>query len=151
MIRRLRARLAEDSERGAVTTLEVVLLAPAVMAIFGLMLFGGRYALANSSIEQASNAAARAASSAETESQARDAASQIADTTLANQGLNCASTDVNVDTSAFALPPGHIGTVDVSVTCVLNLSDLVWIPVGPSLTLEHEAQSVLDAYRPRGG
>lgn len=151
MIRRLRARLADDHERGAVTTMEVVLLAPVIMAILGLMIFAGRYALASSSVEQAANAAARAASLAENDVQARDAASDIASITLVNQGLTCASTTVSADTSSFALPPGHVGTVDVSVTCVLNLTDLVWIPVGPSLTLEHEAQSVLDAYRPRGG
>lgn len=146
--RRLRGT---DPERGAATSLEMVVLAPVMMAVLALLLFAGRYAMATTAVEQAANASARAASITRTQTQATTEALNTATTTLANNDLTCAGTDVAVDSADFALPPGSIGTVGVTVTCTLNVSDLVWIPLPSTVTISHQAQSVLDTHRSAGG
>ncbi len=133
-------------ERGSMS-LEMAIMAPAVVAIIGLIIFGGRYALATQTVNAAAASAARAASIERSAGDARSSAASNAAATLSNEGLQCASTQVAVDTSGFATAVGQASTVRATVTCVVDMAGLVGMP--GTLTLTAAATSPLDMYRER--
>lgn len=148
MSARLRT-LLERSERGSMT-IEIIAWAPVLALIIGLMILGGRMTLANGSVDQAANAAARAASLARTAEEAQASAQSAAETTLTNAELPCISTAVEVDTADLALPVGTTGTVSVTITCEVYLADLGMPGVPGVYTMTGTGESVLDTYRVRG-
>ena len=77
-----------------------------------------------------------------------DAATSAA-ATLANQQLQCATTLVLVDTSGFAKPVGTPAAVTVTVTCVVNLSDVAIPGLPGTLPITATMTSPLDTYRGR--
>lgn len=133
-------------ERGS-AALEMAVVAPALLGIIALMIFGGRYALATQTVNAAAAAAARAASIERTAGTAKSSAAATAAATLSNQDLRCVSTQVDVDTSGFATEVGQAAMVEVSVTCAVSMAGLVGMP--GSLTLSATASSPLDIYRER--
>jgi Flp pilus assembly protein TadG len=134
---------------GGSASLEVVLLTPALVALLTLLVVGGRVALAGTSVEQAADEAARSASIARTAGGARKEAEAGALRALAEQDLRCASVDVAVDTSGFAVPVGTPARVSATVTCLVRLSDLA-VPGFPgSRIVTASAVSPLDTYRER--
>jgi Flp pilus assembly protein TadG len=143
MMRRVRR-----GERGS-AAVEVALLVPALGALVLLVVFGGRVALARQSVQTAATDAARAASIARTADDARTQATRIAQATLANQGLRCATTSVDVDTSGFNRPPGTPATATVTVTCEVLTADLA-LPLAGTVRIEQAMSSPLDTYRGRG-
>lgn len=146
MIARLR-QLARD-DRGSVSVGTSVVL-PAFFLMGLLVIAFGRIAIAEGAVQSAANEAARAASISRAATSAQSAASSAASTTLTNSGLSCVSTDVNTSTSGFSTSVGQAATVQVTVTCVVQLSDLT-LPGAPSTrTLTATATSVLDTYRER--
>ncbi|MFF4836972.1 hypothetical protein [Streptomyces sp. NPDC001315] len=60
------------------------------------------------------------------------------------------STSVHVNTGGLNVPVGQVGTVTVTVTCTVNLSDLLLPGVPGARTLTSTAVSVVDQYRQRG-
>jgi Flp pilus assembly protein TadG len=145
--RRRRDRRRPD--RGS-STVELVLLAPGFLLLFGLAVLGGRVALAGGSVEQAAAAAARQASLARAGGQAQQLAAAAARRGLAEQRLQCAAVGVRVDTAGFGVPLGQPASVVVDVTCSVRLSD-VGIPGLPGTrTLHARAVSPLDPWRARG-
>jgi Flp pilus assembly protein TadG len=137
-----------DGDRGS-ASLEFVVLAPALLALIGLLIVGGRVAIANNSVEQAADEAARSASISRTAAGARAAATDGARRALGEQGLRCSSVDVDVDTSGFAVPVGVPAQVSATVTCVVRLADVA-VPGFPgSRTVTATAVSPLDTYRER--
>ena len=137
-----------DGERGSVT-LELAILAPAVLALLGLVIVAGRVEVAGGAVEHASAAAAREASLARTPEAARQAATRAAMVNLAEQDLHCTSVDVTVDTSGFSVPVGRPALVSARVTCTVGLSD-IGVPGMPgSRTLTARSDSVLDQFRSR--
>lgn len=141
-------RLVDRGERGSVS-LELAVLAPAFLVFLGVLIFGGRVALAGQAVEQAANEAARTASIARTQPEANSSAAGAARDTLAQQGLQCLSTQVGVDTSGFSRPAGTPATVAARVTCVVRLSDLAVPGIPGSRTVTAAAASPLDTYRER--
>ena len=140
-----RLRFARD-ERGSVT-LELAILAPALLLLLGALVFAGRVQTSSATVEQAARAAARDASLARTADAARATALASAQRELV--GSACVSTDVAVDTSGFAAPLGTDAAITVSVTCTVSLADLA-IPVLPGThTLTGQATSPMDRYRTR--
>lgn len=133
-------------ERGS-AALEMAVVAPAILGIIALMIFGGRYALATQTVNAAASAAARAASIERTAGAAKSSAAATAAATLSNQDLRCLSTQVDVDTSGFETAVGQAAMVEVSVTCEVSMAGLVGMP--GSLTLSSAALSPLDMYRER--
>jgi Flp pilus assembly protein TadG len=128
--------------------LEVAVLAPALLGIFGLALLAGRFELASGAVEQASATAARAASLARTPNSAIRAADQAATASLHDQSLSCAAVRTTVDTTGFAHPPGQPAQVTAEVTCTLDLADL--LPGAPGQRrITGRTVSVLDTYRSR--
>jgi Flp pilus assembly protein TadG len=135
-------------ETGAVAV-EAALLAPALLLILALLMFGGRNAIATGAVEQAAVDAARAASLARTGSHADTAARDAASRSLADQDLDCATVTVQVDTSGFRTQPGQLATVSTAVTCILRLSDLALPGIPGSKRISATAVSAIDKYRER--
>ena len=133
-------------DRGSVT-LELAILAPALLLLLGALVFAGRVQTSSATVEQAARAAARDASLARTADAARATALASAQRELA--GSDCASTDVTVDVTGFAAPVGTNAAITVTVTCTVSLGDLA-IPGLPGVhTMTGTATSPIDRYRSR--
>ncbi len=133
-------------ERGSVT-LELAILAPALLLLLGALVFAGRVQTSSASVEQAARAAARDASLARTADAARSTALATASRELA--GSDCLSTDIVVDTAGFAAPLGTDAAITVTVTCTVSLADLAIPGLPGSHTLTGQATSPIDRYRSR--
>jgi Flp pilus assembly protein TadG len=138
-----------DRDRGS-AAIEAAVLAPALLALIGVAIVGGRIQIAGGAVETAAHDAARAASISRTAGQARAAAHAAADATLTQHGLHCAQLTVTVDTAGFAIPVGQPATVTAEVSCLADFSDL--FPVGGlpgRKRLQSRFTSVLDTFRAR--
>ena len=133
-------------ERGSVT-LELAILAPALLLLLGALVFAGRVQTSSATVEQAARAAARDASLARTADIARATAQASAERELAGSG--CVSTDVGVDTGGFAAPLGTDAAITITVTCTVSLADLAIPGLPGTHTLTGSATSPLDRYRTR--
>ncbi len=138
----------DRADRGS-TTLELVVWAPGLLLMIGLLIVAGRVNSANAAVEQAAVDAARTASSARSTAGARDMAQASAKKTLAAQGLQCTTTTVVRDTSGFSTRPGQSATVTATVTCPVRLSDLSVPGLPGSRTVSHTATSSIDTFRER--
>jgi len=143
MIRRL---LAGRSDRGS-ASLELAILAPAVLLLLGALVFAGRVETSSAAVEHAARVAARDASLART----ADAARATAQTSAAREltGSDCVTSQVLVDPSGFTAPLGADATVDVSVTCTVSVADLAIPGLPGTRTITAQATSPLDRYRSR--
>lgn len=130
-------------------TLELAVLAPALLMLIGLLVVAGRVVLAGGAVEQAAAASARQASISRTALQARTSAEDTARQTLAQQGLQCTTVNVSVDASGFAAPVGTPAQVRATVTCAVDLSDLAIPGLPGTRTVTKTAVSPLDTYRER--
>lgn len=131
------------------TTLELVVWAPGLLLVIGLLVVAGRVNSANAAVEQAAVEAARTSSIARTPGDARTQAQASARKSLAGQALQCTSVTVSVDTSGFDAPPGQPATVTATVTCPVRLSDLAIPGLPGTRTVSHTAVSSLDTFRER--
>jgi Flp pilus assembly protein TadG len=131
------------------TTLELVVWAPGLLLLIGLLIVAGRVNSANAAVEQAATDAARTASLARTAAIAEQQARQHAQQTLAAQGLACTATSVTVDTAGFGSAPGQPATVVATVSCAVRLSDLGVPGLPGTRTVAHASVSSLDTFRER--
>lgn len=139
-----RRRALRDGERGS-ATLELVVLAPALLALIALVVLTGRIATAYSAVESAARDAARQASIARDPAQARRAATTSAAAALRREGLRCGPL-VAVDTSGFSRQVGTAAQVVARVTCTVRLGDL--LPGLPGQkTVRASFASPIDPYR----
>lgn len=134
-------------DRGSVA-IEAALGVPAFGLFVVLIIMGGRVELARQAVESSAYEAARAASIERTQQEASQAGTSAARTSLDNQGVQCVSSHINVNTAAFGASLGTTGQVTATVTCDVKLSDL-GIPGTPTRTLTATASSPIDAYRAR--
>lgn len=137
-----------DRDRGS-AAVEMVIIAPAVIAVFVTVMIFGRTVIANQSIEAVAFDAARTASLARDGDAAESAARRAALDTLAAQGLNCRRIEVRVDTAQFARPVGEPATVTVTVECDVDFRDIALPGMPGSTTLSATFTSPLDRYRTR--
>lgn len=137
---------AHQADDGSVT-LELVVLAPALILTLLLAIAAGRIAQAHQAVEAAARDAARQASIARDPTIARTAALTSARTSLAREGLHCRP-QVTVNISGFARPIGQPATVTSHVTCTVELADVAATGV-PSTTVTATFASPLDPYRGR--
>jgi hypothetical protein len=129
--------------------LELVVLAPVILFLLGLMIAAGRTSIAQGSVDAAARDAARQASISLTPGAAQAAAQSSAQAALSQDGLNCHPV-VRVDTSQFI--PAHVGlpaTVTATVWCRVPLSDLVVPGMPGSRLLRYTFTSPLDPFRER--
>ncbi|MFJ9729424.1 TadE/TadG family type IV pilus assembly protein [Streptomyces sp. NPDC101209] len=145
---RLANRLRSDKGSAAI---EAAIILPSLIMFLCLTIAGGRIVTSGAKIDSAAEDAAREASIHRTAAAAQGAAQSAAAESLGDQGLKCASTSVTVNTGGLSVPVGQVGTVSVTVTCTVNLSDLLLPGVPGAKTLTSTATSVVDQYRERGG
>jgi hypothetical protein len=148
MIARIRRVLA-DVDCGS-APIEMAITGLVAIGLIGLLVVGGRVAIASSSMSDVAGSAARDASIARTAPQAIQIAGSSALASLTTQNLHCeGGPHVAVDTSGFSAAPGSPARIRVDVTCVVSLSD-IGIPGLPGLrTLHDHATSPLDPFRSR--
>ncbi|WP_406364427.1 TadE family protein [Streptomyces sp. NBC_00645] len=137
------------SDDGSVA-IEAAIVLPSLIMFLCLAIAGGRIVTSQAKIDAAAEDAAREASIHRTAAAAQDAAHAAAAESLTDQGIACASTTVHVNTGGVSVPVGQVGTVTVTVTCTVNLSDLLLPGVPGARTLTSTATSVVDQYRQRG-
>ena len=147
---RSRRRPGSRRQRGS-ATVELVLLAPALLALFTLTVLAGRIVLAGGTLEQTAAAGARAASLARSPTQAAAAADRAVRRSVDEQHLQCQAVTVTVDTAGFAVPLGRPAAVSVQVSCRVRLADLTLPGLPGSRLLSDRAVSPLDPYRGRTG
>lgn len=144
----IKLRQRRISEQGS-ASLELAILGTGLVAIVGLLVAAGRIALAQTSVEDAANAAARAASIARSAESAREEASAVADSTLRGQNVECTSRVVDINTSGFSAPIGVPASVTTHVECTVDLSDLLVPGLNKSMTFSADGRSAIDQYRER--
>ena len=128
-------------------SLELVILAPLILALFMVIVAAGRYELGSGKIDQAAGAAARAASQQVSAVQAQPAAIAAAETSLASAGITCQDIAVSVDSAGFTAAAGSTADVTVTVSCTVSWSDLT-IPGWPGTkNIQASAASPLDTRR----
>jgi len=135
-------------ERGS-AAVEAAIGVPAFVLFVGLVIFGGRTAATHQALESAAADAARSASIARTPADATADARQAATSSITNQHIGCHHIDVAVDTSDFHKAPGRPGTVAVTLSCRLDLSDLAVPGIPGSKVLRASMTSPLDTWRAR--
>ena len=123
--------------------LELLILVPLVVFFLLLVVGLGRYVQGRQLVEDASAAAARAASLTENPAKATSEARRQASDTLAQAGVTCRQMRVAVDTGAFG--PG--GQVTVTVQCSADLSDLVMSGLPATVHLSAVSTSPLEIHR----
>lgn len=135
-------------ERGS-AAVEITMVAPVLVAFIMVVIFGGRLALARQAVQSAAFDAARAASLARTQDEARTAATRTAAATLANQDLPCVATRLDADTTGFSKPVGTPATVTVRLVCDVATGDLGLPGIAATIPVDAEATSPLDSFRER--
>ena len=150
IVRRARQRLRAWSghpDEGS-TVVEVVILATALALFVGLIIAGGRLAVAHQGVEASAAEAARAASISRTQADASASAQAAATSSLQAQNLDCVTSTVTVDVTGFAAPAGTPASVGATVTCQVNLADT--LPGLPgTMSISATVRSPLDTYRER--
>jgi Flp pilus assembly protein TadG len=141
----MRARTRRSNGNAAI---ELVIMAPVLLAILSLVIAAGRTSIAQGAVAAAARDAARQASISRTPGQAQAAAQASAHTALAQDHLDCAPV-VNVSTAGFGVPPGQPASVTAHVTCTVRLSDLLAPGMPGSRTLRAGFTSPLDPFRGR--
>jgi Flp pilus assembly protein TadG len=136
------------SQRGS-ATIEMAVLAPAMLAMLGLVIVAGRVSAAGSAVEQAAAAAAREASLARDARSAQVRASRVAAASLADQGIVCASQTSELDLAEFGVPVGSPASVTVRVSCAVPLADVVVPGMPGSRVLTASMTSPIDSFRSR--
>lgn len=140
-------RLRSDEGSAAI---EAAIVLPALIMFICMAIAGGRIVTSGAKIDAAAEDAAREASIHRTAGSAQSAAQAAAAQSLNDQGIKCSSASVNINTGGLSVPVGQVGTVTATVTCTVNLSDLLLPGVPGAKTLTSTATSVVDQYRQRG-
>jgi len=137
-----------DAQRGSVA-IELVILTPAVILFFAVMVVAGRVTLARQAAEAAAFDAARTASLARSASAAQTEATNAALSSFESQGIECVSLTVTVNTAGFEVEPPAPATVSVAVSCNVQLADVALPGIPGNATLTGDFTSPLDRYRSR--
>lgn len=128
---------------------EIALLAPALVLVLGLLVAGGRLWFARTTVVEAAQTSARAASLARSPSDATSAGGEAGRQSMTTAGLRCASSSVRVSTAAFAVPVGTPATVTSDVACSVPFGDVLLPGVPGSIALSGHGSAALDTYRAR--
>ncbi|WBC08893.1 TadE/TadG family type IV pilus assembly protein [Micromonospora sp. WMMA1947] len=135
-------------QRGSVS-IEMAVVAPAILALFAGAVIGGRVNLARQALEASAYDAARTASLARTAGEANAQALAAANSTLDAQGLSCTGLNVTASTAGFGVPVGQPATVTATVTCTATFSDVALPGMPGTVPLSASFTSPLDTYRSR--
>lgn len=128
---------------GGFAALELAILLPFIVVMLLLVAAFGRVERGRELVEQAAQAAARAASLTGSPAVAQAAAVTAVQDRLADGGLSCSRIQVDLDTSKFH--PG--GAVSARLRCVTDLSGLTLSGVPGQVSLTARAEAALEPYR----
>jgi Flp pilus assembly protein TadG len=129
-------------------SLELLILAPVIVFLIGLVVAFGRTSIAQSAVAAAARDAARQASISASAAAARQAALSSARAALRADGLHCQPA-VRLNLAGFAAPVGLPAQVSATVSCTVSLSDLLVPGVPGARTLTARFASPIDPYRSR--
>jgi Flp pilus assembly protein TadG len=143
----------EGSDAGS-AALELIVLAPLLLALIALVIAAGRVSIAKGSVAAAARDAARQASISLNPYAAQQAGEASARAALQADGLACVPEQVTIDTgeqegTGFAVQAGTPATVSATVSCTVSLSDLTVPGLPGSHTITATFSSPLDVYRQR--
>jgi hypothetical protein len=139
---------SQAAQRGT-AALELVILAPVLLALVGLVIAAGRTSIARGSVDAAARDAARQASIALTPQAALAAAAASARSALAGDGLDCHPV-LRLDLGQFeTVPAGQPASVTATVSCTVPLARLALPGLPGAVTLTATFTSPLDVYRSR--
>ncbi|MEJ8653658.1 hypothetical protein WKI65_37840 [Streptomyces sp. MS1.AVA.3] len=141
-------RLCWRDDRGTYT-LETVICVTFLLPFLGLLAAYGLAGVFDSSVDNAANSAARAASQAADADTAQARGRAAAAAVLRQDDRNCTSQTVSIDTSSFSAPLGQAASVTATVTCTIPLAQLTVPGLPGSKTLTATATSALDQYADR--
>lgn len=141
-------RSPQRDENGSVAV-EIALLAPALVLVLGLLVAGGRLWFARTTVVEAAQTSARAASLARSPGEASATGADAGRESMTTAGLRCASSSVRVSTAAFAVPVGTPATVTSDITCSVPFGDVLLPGMPGSLQLSGRGSAALDTYRAR--
>jgi Flp pilus assembly protein TadG len=130
-------------------SVELVILAPFMLGVALFVIACGRIGLADISVQNAANAAARDASLSRTESSAQTNATTSAQDSITVSGLKCSPLTVNINGAGIDVPIGQVGTVSATVTCTLDLSDIALPGLPGTKVVTSTATSPVDPFRER--
>jgi Flp pilus assembly protein TadG len=128
-------------------TIELALLTPLVLVVLSFLVLAGRLGTTSADVVAASRDAARAASLAQTFDEAVDEAARTARASLSDQHVTCANLTVLGGDPARFVPGGE---VTISVSCDVQLSDVVIPGVPGSRTVSSVSTEIIDRYRSVG-
>lgn len=140
-------RLPRYNDDHGSMTLELAILAPALLLLLAGLILAGRVETTSAAVEHAARVAARDASLARTPEVAHATAVTSAARELTSTA--CVSSDVTVDTSGFSAPVGTDGRIAITLTCVIPVADLAIPGIPGTHTLTAQATSPIDRYRSR--
>lgn len=144
----IRQRIRANRETGSMSV-ELVVLAPAIVFVILFLVVAGRVSLAGNAAEAAAISAAREASLSRSTDVAQSNANAAAQVAMSQAGYDCTTLTVSINDSGLNVPLGQVGTVSATITCTLNLSDIALPGLPGTKTLESTALSPVDAYRER--
>ncbi|MGJ9414314.1 TadE/TadG family type IV pilus assembly protein [Aeromicrobium sp. CF4.19] len=135
-------------------SLELVIVAPFLLALMMLIIAFGRYAQTENLIDQAARDATRAATAQNERGAVAGVTERVATQAMADAPASCrSSAEVEppvLTPGAFSLPdpndPLAIDSVSVTVRCTLDLGDLAALPLR-SVDISRTFTSPLDRYR----
>lgn len=132
-------------------SLETVIITPAILALIALAIAAGRISIVEHTIQVVAHNAARAASLARDYSSANTEAERTANSSIAQQGLHCTSSNVimRTESGGFSAPVGTTGIVHITVTCRISFTDLGLPGLSGSRLLTADSYSPIDRYRSR--
>ncbi len=132
--------------------IEAALLVPAVMVFLAVAVAVGRVETLSGTVDESARTAARTLSldrSWTTVEEAKVVATKAVNEVLAQQGVSCPATTVDVHLGTLpGTAAGTLDTVAVDVSCTTTVLDLLpakWVPA--SVTLTGHFSSVKDHYR----
>ncbi|QDP94712.1 pilus assembly protein [Microlunatus elymi] len=144
-----RALRAGSDQRGLSPAIELVILAPALMILLGLVVAGARIWFVRSTLTEAAYSGARAASIQRSIDSAAEAATAAADAQLQTDGVDCAQRRISFDLGGFRAPVGQPAAVTGVVRCRVEFGDVLLPGFPGSLWLTGRSSAVIDTYRER--
>ena len=144
---RLLGRILQD-ERGDVEDIPglTIVLVGILCPLIAVVIFMGRFGLADNTVQSAAAAAARDASLSG--AAAGPHATQAAQLALSGN-VTCQSLDVLIGGNGLHTALGQTGTITATIICRISTADLTFSLIPGSLTITETAASPVDPYRQR--
>jgi len=127
-------------------SIEAVLIIPAFLLFVALIAAIGRTAGVQEEVHAAAVEAARVASLASSAATGESAGRAAVLAHLAQDGVNCLSLVISINSQSLDRPPGQPGTVTASVTCVVPLADLAVPGLPGQVTIADSFSTPIDPY-----